>query len=266
MNLLDKLERKVGWLAFPHLLPMLVFGQLIVYIAVLSGMVKLDQLMLFQPIAAKGEFWRFFTFMVTPEPRLVSNNFFFIISLFFTWYVGSALEREWGLFRFTLYFLMGWVSLILVSFTPFFQNIYFIETYVSNAFLMGSLILAFARLFPHAIIRLFFVLPVEAKILGWITWGFYLLGFATGDVAVKLEIAASLLPFIILFAPDILLDIKARKRRQTFQKDVRSAKIGVRHTCSKCGATDESDPDRTFRYGKGDVCVCDVCLNKGESS
>ena len=36
-----------------------------------------------------------------------------VLGIYFTWFVGTALEKEWGDFRYTLYFLLGMVGTVL---------------------------------------------------------------------------------------------------------------------------------------------------------
>ncbi len=82
---------------------------------------------------------------------------------FFFWYLfylmGTALERSWGTFRYNVFLLIGYVDTVGVAFiVP--------DVPANNAFLQGSVFLAFAYLFPDFVMYIFFILPVKIKWLG----------------------------------------------------------------------------------------------------
>ena len=52
-----------------------------------------------------GQIWRLFTFVLVPFSG--GGPLSVVLGIYFTWFVGSALEREWGDFRFNLYVLLG---------------------------------------------------------------------------------------------------------------------------------------------------------------
>ena len=80
-----------------------------------------------------------------------------VLGIYFTWFVGSALEREWGDFRFNLYVLLGmagaWLACLLTGSA---------DTYCLSL----SLLLAFAMLYPELQVLLFFVIPLKVKYFG----------------------------------------------------------------------------------------------------
>ena len=107
---------------------------------------------------------------------MVAGNFLFDPPLqnplfaFFAWYLfylmGTALEEHWGAFRYNIFLLIGYLMTVAVSFLiPALP--------VTNAYIGGSVFLAFAFLYPDFILQIFFVLPVRIQWLALITWLYY---------------------------------------------------------------------------------------------
>ena len=99
--------------------------------------------------------------------------------LFFSFYIfymiGNSLEQHWGTFRFNLFVLCGYLLTVLMAFvSP--------GAIITNTYFLGSVFLAFATLFPNIEFRLFFVLPVKVKWLGWLTAGIYTMTLFSADV------------------------------------------------------------------------------------
>jgi hypothetical protein len=251
MAFLDKLERKLGRFTFPYLLQFLIFGQILVFGAIAAGLVYPQQLVMNARAVMSGEVWRLFTFMVVP---LRLDLLWFAIGAYITYLIGGSLEREWGEVRFSLYVGLGWLATVLVSWlVP--------SAAVTNGFILGSLTLAFARLFPDVEFLIFFLLPVKVKYIGYVVWGGYGLAAATQPMEVKLQVMAGVLPFFVFFGPELLFMLKEQKRTRAFREKVRTDPGEAFHTCSRCGATEKSHPERAFRY-KSEACYCEVCLQE----
>jgi|CZKI01.1.fsa_nt_gi hypothetical protein len=252
MSLLSKLERALGRYAVPNLALYLVFGQVTVYLAILLG--QLDKgLFLFVPrLALMGQWWRVLTFMLMPPSMSV-------IFICFAWWIfymmGSALEDYWGAFRFNLFIFMGTALTVGLSFLrP--------EMAITNAFLAGSVFLAFAYLNPDFELLLFFVLPVKIKWLALLTWVVYGFEFLVGGWSARLQVIAATGNFFLFFGRDLLLSARSRRRAMAHAAD-RSEAAGracqPRHRCRICGKTDLSNPEFDFRYCSkcaGDECYC----------
>src|SRR2546428_6622289 len=92
----------------------------------------------------RGEWWRVITFMlVVPVPS--PESLFGFVFLAFGWYLfylmGNALEGYWGSFRFNVFLFVSYALTVAFSFiTP--------RYVVSNAFILGSVFIAFAYLNP----------------------------------------------------------------------------------------------------------------------
>ena len=197
----------------------------------------------------EGEVWRLVTFVGQPPPM----NLVFALFFWYMFYLmGTALENTWGTFRYNVYLLVGWLATVSVSFLQ-------PDAPASIGFLQGSVFLAFAYLYPDFQLLLFFILPVKVKWLALLQWigYFYLMMF--GDWMTRLLVLASVGNFVLFFWQDILLRMRAGRRRMAHQaKNIRQANT-PRHTCAICGVTDLSDPKMSFRYCSkciGAPCYC----------
>ena len=110
MNWLTKLERKYGRICIPNLISILVGAQILVYAVELfvNQYISL-YLSLNRTALLVGQLWRVITFVFVPFSG--GGPLSVVLGIYFTWFIGSALENEWGDFRFNLYILLGMVGL-----------------------------------------------------------------------------------------------------------------------------------------------------------
>lgn len=226
----------------------------------------------------RGQLWRLVSFLFIPGS---TDPFSLIISLYFMWFIGSMLEREWGTPKFNLYYLSGVLLTILtgaVSHYAFGYGMIFGTYYVNM-----SMFLAFAALYPDAQLLLFFVIPLKAKWLAWADVALFAADviryLAAGSYLNALLPVAALLNFLVFFWCE-LADRFDRRRsfarhqnsHQTIQfksavrqQRKKEAQQGYRHKCTVCGRTDTEYPDLEFRYCSkcaGYHCFCmDHILN-----
>src|SRR5207237_2177251 len=106
-------------------------------------------------------------------------------------WVGEGLERAWGAFRLTLYFLVGMIGTTVAAF--------FFGSNFSNSMLLMSMFLAFAHFYPEEIIYLLFILPVRIKWLAWAAGAFLLLGFFVNSNSYRAALIAALAYYLIFF-------------------------------------------------------------------
>ena len=157
-NGLNKLERKYGRFGIPNLTNILVAGQILVFAIELfidrtiTAWVGLNRFFLLQ-----GQIWRAITFAFIPFSG--GSILSVVLGIYFTWFVGTALEKEWGDFRYTLYFLLGMVGTVLACLLT--------GVTASTYCLSLSLLLAFAMLYPEVQLLLFFVIPIRVKYFGF---------------------------------------------------------------------------------------------------
>lgn len=254
----------------PNLMRYLVAANVVVYILTMfAGRAALNFLAFDLNHLLSGEVWRLVTFVLLP---FTYQPISLLIMLSFYYFVGTALEREWGTAKFTLYYLSGMIlsvlSTVLVSVATGRYGLTLSGTYYINL----TLFLAFAALYPDAQI-IYIIFPLKAKwlaiadlvLLAWST----LVSLAAGDLVDAAASVVAVLNFFIFFWTDILslFGIRSRQRsRQTiqFKSAIRqqkraAAERGYRHKCEVCGRTDTDCPELEFRYCsrcQGYHCFC----------
>lgn len=239
MRPIDHLDRKFGRFAIQNLTIYLIAGQSFFYVMYLTGKLDPAATYLSADLLMSGEWWRIFTLPFDP-PR--QGLVFTLFAWYFFYMLGSTLEAHWGAFRYNLYLLLGCLITIAASFL--------VPSYpVNNAFLAGSIFLAFATLFPDYQILLFFVLPVRMKWLALLTWLGYAYQFVFGGWEIRVMVLAAIANFLIFFARDIFVNVRYG-RRQFVKSAARATQKerGPVHRCTTCGITDKSHPDMDFRY------------------
>ncbi len=220
----------------------------------------------------RGQVWRLVSFLFVPQTL---DPFSLILSLYFTWFIGTMLEREWGTPKFNLYYFSGAALTVLTAIAGHYAFGYsmVLGTYYINM----SMFLAFAALYPDAQLMLLYIIPVKAK---WLALADAAL-FAVDMVGAlfRMDFLSALLPvvalfnFLIFFWCDIVDQVDRRRSlarhrnsHQTIQfksavrrQKKKEAQQGYRHKCSVCGRTDTEFPDLEFRYCSrcaGYHCFC----------
>jgi hypothetical protein len=242
MKLLDTLERRLGRYAIPNVTLGLVFLQGLCLVLALSRGPKaadfFEQLVLMADKVRAGEWWRLFTFVVIP-PTL--NPLFAFFGLYFFYLMGTALEGYWGEFRYNLYLLTAYVATVAVSWiVPYLP--------ATNGYIMGSVFLAFAWLYPDFVIYLFFIIPIKIKWLALVTWAGFLLTLLVGSPLSKLLMLASVLNFLLFFGRELALRMRTGSRHMKSQAQALTERNKPFHVCAACGITDKSHPKMEFRY------------------
>ncbi|MCR5743262.1 MAG: rhomboid family intramembrane serine protease [Lachnospiraceae bacterium] len=256
MKWFAKLERRLGKFAIRNLMMYLMVLYVIGTLIFVAGYENVYYTYLAlnpEAILKRGQVWRIVTFLMMPPGG--SNVFFMLISLYVYWNLGSIIERYWGAFKFNVYMFTGIFGTILATFIVYFiygSAIVPSLLFVGNSYINFSLFLAYAFTFPDAQFLLFFIIPIKAKILGWIEILVYVVIFITGTLADRIMIVVSLINVIIFFlATRNFNRFKPSeiKRRRDFKKKIAHASGGgARHKCAICGRTDEDDPNLTFRF------------------
>lgn len=211
-----KLERKMPWFAIPNLMLYIVVGMVAVYLCGMFFPAVNAQywLALIPSLVAQGQVWRLITFIFIPTG---GNVFLLLLSLYFYYFIGSALENSWGSFGFTLFYFVGMLGTIIAS---LFTGI------ATNSYLNLSLFFAFAILYPDEQFMLFFIIPVKAKYLAIIDAVMFVIMFIFGTWPVRAAIIASLLNLLLFFGDDLIRKIKNemyyRKTRENFKREMRN--------------------------------------------
>ncbi len=254
MRLLTFLERRIGWLAIPNLGLILAVVQGVAFV-ISQARPELVRMLTLDPAKiVAGEWWRAFTFMfIPPDTWLI----FLIFVLYLLYLMANALEQTWGTFRLNVYLFIAWVATLGASFAAWSAGMH--GAPMSNEYVMSSIFLAFAFLYPDFTLLLMFIFPVKIKWLALLTWILYGFQFVEGDAMDRAAIAAAVLNFFVFFGADMVRMIRNRgKRAQNKFKQMQNAPDPEEsfHRCTVCGRTDKTNPELEFRY-------CPQCGGKG---
>ena len=301
MNFIDKLERKFPGFGITNLMKYVIIINIAGTVLALINMTGVIEVNIYAEYLSldfyqifHGQVWRLVTFLLYPSidisglagtSRLFIDLIWFAIWAFLYYQIGLVLEREWGKFRFTLFYLGGVVFVILASMVFYFVycNIgevslvmgadqyvgYSIGLAANLNYLNETLFLAFALMFPNMQFFLYFIIPVKAKWLAYIYIGLIALDIVKcvriGNYYILALILGALLNFAIFFifargSSSVSGSYQQRKRRRGFEKKAsgqtshRARPVegaptgGARHRCAICGRTEIDAPQLEFRY------------------
>ncbi|HEY0722994.1 MAG TPA: rhomboid family intramembrane serine protease [Pyrinomonadaceae bacterium] len=248
MSFLDRLEKRFGFIAIPGLIRAIVTLNGLVFVLVLLNKGFDSYLALNIERVRAGEVWRLVTYIFVPQ---ISYPLLVFIALWFLWFIGDGLERAWGPFRLTLYFLVGMIGTTVAAVLT--------NAQFSSQMLFTTLFFAFAHFYPDEVIYIFFILPLKVKWIAWAYAGFLVLGFVTQSNSYRLALIAALSNYLIFFGPGVVRDLRQRKdvavRRHRFETQSRSEEEPL-HRCATCGATEISDPNLEFRVARDGEEYC----------
>lgn len=258
----------------PNLMRVIVIGNVAVYVLMLLTQANDANALSFLTFNLNallhGEVWRLVTFVFVPA---YSSPFALLISLYFYYWIGSTLERQWGTAKFNLYYISGALLTVLgvVLASLITGNPYL--TAAGTGYVNLSMFFAFAFLFPDTTVLLFFILPVKMKWLAYLDSALFAFDIikaigAHNWAGVVLPIVA-LLNFAVFIWPEVHY-LKERAKYQNSRKTVQfrqaqqqqakqAQQQGYRHKCAVCGRTDTDYPDLQFRYCSkcvGYHCFC----------
>ena len=209
MNWITKLERKYGRFCIPNLINILIGGQILVYaIELFVNQYISFYLSLSRSALFAGQIWRLFTFVLVPFSG--GGPLSVVLGIYFTWFVGTALEKEWGDFRYTLYFLLGMVGTVLACLLT--------GVTASTYCLSLSLLLAFAMLDPEVQLLLFGVIPSRVKYFGFFAAALWVFSFLSAPLAGKLSYLLSMLNVWAFFGPMAYRSVRAWIRREQWKR------------------------------------------------
>lgn len=214
MDWIDKLNRKYGRHAVPHLMYLVTGLMLAIYLADLllggqaSGMLYFNRHLILQ-----GQIWRVVTFLFLPPN---SSPLWILFSLYFYVIIGNGLENAWGSFRFNVFYLVGALAAIASG---------FLTGVTVNEYLNMSLFLAFAAIYPDHEVLLFFFLPIKIKWLALLDLLFFAYALLAGSWPIKLAVVFALLNVALFFGSDLLRTVRQQsgywKTRYNFRRNNR---------------------------------------------
>ena len=280
LNLLKKWNDRIDrWCAMhpsfgvPNLMLYIVGGTVIVYLLTMfSSSAATAFLWLDAYKVLRGEIWRIFTFVFVPTSN---NPFFLLISLYFYYFIGSTLERNWGTGRFTIYYFSGVLLTVLAAIMG--QLLLGGGTvFGGTSYVNMSMFFAFAMLYPEMQVLLFYIIPIKVKWLAYADAALFAFGVVTsllaGNIVQAMMPIMALLNFFVFFSPYFHQRMEQERYRHSPQAQqyrrnaeearrhaAQQAQRGYHHKCSVCGKTDAEYPDLQFRYCSrcaGYHCYC----------
>ena len=217
-------------------------------------------------IFTRGQIWRLVTFIFVPTTNSI---IWLAIALYFYYFIGNTLEREWGPGKFTIYYLCGMLFNILYG--TLIWLITGANMGLDASYINLSMFFAFATLFPDTVVLLFFIIPVKVKWLAYVDAAFFFIIMLINIASFPLN----LLPLVaalnyFMFCGGWLFDllrpsrIKQKKTTINFKQAAKKynkeqASKPYTRKCEVCGRTDRDNPNLEFRFCSkcnGYHCFC----------
>ena len=247
---LDRFCYKHPRLGIPGLMKYIVIANVAVYLMDMFSNGYFSAMLRFYPaLIMEGQVWRLLTFIFVPT----SGGFilWFALTTLFYYYIGNALENQWGSTRFTVFYGVGVLLNIFTGMVTYWISGAFLET-ASMYYVNMSMFFAFATLYPDMRVLLYGILPLKVKWLAWVDVALLAYNFMTGNIGSKVAIVVSLLNFLLFY-------ISSRNYKRVSPKEIqrkrayRKASSAIsnkpyRHKCAVCGKTELDDPNLEFRY------------------
>lgn len=230
--------------------------------------------------------------------QMMLDMMLYLFILYCYYILGNNLQFAMGKFRFNLYIFSGLLFTVIGSFVlygvasvQFAEIIEFLgEGGANDVFTIQSaitvegeqlilpavwfrqvttdqikmsMLLAIAAIYPDAVFRINFLIPIKAKWLGIFYAVMMVYSFLMGDIASRIILVASLLNFIVFFFATRdyrRISPKEQKRKMEYRQKVRQARqagntatyqgrtVITRHKCAICGRTELDDENLEFRY------------------
>ena len=275
MKAIDRFCYKHPKLGIPNLMKYIVLANAAVFVLDLFTNNFFTYLLMFHyESIMHGQIWRLVTFILVPSiggagsvgVGLMSNIFFFAMTSFFYYSIGTVLERHMGTTKFTVFYALGVIlNMIFGLVTHTGVNMYYINM---------SMFFSFAVLYPDTRVLLYGIIPLKVKWLAWLDAALFAYDAFTylryGYVLMALMPVVAILNFFLFFGGELFGAAKYKKEVfthktskntvnfQKAQKDIKQRK-GYLHKCTVCGVTDADDPNMEFRYCSkcnGYYCYC----------
>jgi hypothetical protein len=244
-RLLARLERKFGQYAPGNLTYGLIAAQVVGLLMFHVARDKFDYLPFDFDRVMAGEVWRVATWLAIPPS---TDPLWALFGLYWLYLIGSALEGEWGAFKYLVYFVFGALGTLAAA------SIAHVPT--SNTTFLLTLFLAFATLWPDFEIRIFFLIPVRVKWLALLSGLGLLYSMFTQPGLQRLIPLAGVANYLLFFHQSLGQLIRSFVRqaeRAGARNRMRAARTAAElpkvRRCAICGASNENP--------EVDIRVCD---------
>lgn len=261
---MSNFERRFGKYAIPNLTLLLIIGYAIGYFMQVINGSFLGYLTLDPYLILHGQVWRIVTWLLIPPAE--SNFLFVLLMLFCCYSIGNMLERTWGTYKYNVYIFGGVLLTVLFAFLSLgfcylaygaedflmYEQLKLVNWYAFGTYYINvSIYLGFAMTYPESTVRLYFIIPVKMKWLGWLDLAYMAYALLAGNVFTRFAVAAALvnvLVFYLINFKGVNLNPKQVRRKVQYTQSVKRASAVTKHKCAVCGQTDESNPNLEFRF------------------
>jgi hypothetical protein len=276
MRAIDRFCLKHRRFGIPRLMLYIIIGYSVVYlIAAMDRTGRFLQLLTFNIDGIlRGEVWRIISWIFIPVAGSgigMSTVILTALMFYFYYFIGTALENEWGTPKFTIYYLTGVVMHILYAvIVRLFGGV---TPFLHTNFLNLSMFFAFAALYPEHRVLLFFIIPIKIKWLALINGAYFLITVIVS--VIQGQYFSALIPVLAFFnfflfcgyelinrlrpmrihRPAKTVNFKEAAKKYRATEEARP----YRHKCAVCGKTDTQYPHLEFRYCSrcnGYHCFC----------
>lgn len=294
---MEKLSRSLDRFCYKHpnfgipgLMRYIVIANVFVFLMDMLTQGNVSKTLSFVPyyIFSEFEIWRILTFIAVPTMGF-SDTFsilWFAISTMCYYFIGNSLEQRWGTTRFTVFYglgvllsMLGGFILSACAYSELINPLYAVTVTASMYYVNLSLFFSIATLYPDLTFYLYFIIPVKAKWMGWLSGGIFAFGILnyliSGNYPLAFVPLLAIFNYFLFFWDDISRKFSKKRANaprsavhQTIdlkkaQKQVQKQQ-GYLHKCTVCGKTDVSHPDTDFRYCSkctGYHCYCMEHIN-----
>lgn len=254
MKLLNKMERKFGRYAIPHLTQYIIITYVIGYALQFAAGNAIAYLTLEPYFILHGQVWRLLSWLLIPPG---SFGIFTIIMLLFYYSIGTTLERTWGAFRYNLYIFGGILLTIIGSFILYFimgsGTVFMLygEAF-STYYISLSIFLGFALTYPEQQVMLYFIIPIKIKWLAYLDIVLLIWSMIQSSWVGRATIICSLLNVVVYFLLTRnykRVSPQEMQRKKAYTKAVHKSQTTItKHKCAVCGRTDEDGENLEFRF------------------
>ncbi|MGX8698304.1 MAG: hypothetical protein ACSW8F_00035 [bacterium] len=255
----------------PNLMRYIVIGTVAAYLlGALDTTGTFYSFLNFSPqLILRGQIWRLVSFVFISHYSSLTEVFWFAIFVYFYYFIGTTLERQWGTARFTLYYLTGVLLSVLYGFVMTLLGLD-VTWQLDGYYINMAMFFAFAAMWPEYQVLVFFIIPVKMKYLAIFDAVLFLFEIVAYRTLYPL---VPILNFLLFCGAPLLEMLRGgraqQKRAVEFRAMAEAAKRaqrqqGYRHKCAVCGRTDAEFPELEFRYCsrcQGYHCFCEEHIN-----
>jgi len=267
-NLRNKIEAycyKHPRFGIENLMKYVAFANLAFWLMNLINPMFLQYIVFDPALILRGQVWRLVSFMFFPP----NTGLLALLVVYFYYWIGSILEREWGSGPFTFYFFSGVILTVIYGFVMYF--VFDLRVMLDSSYIYLSMFFSFAAMYPDMQVLFMFIIPVRMKFLALIDAVFFVMAVLGNPFPINLLPVVALLNFFIFCAGDMKALLPRKKSSSTINFRKESARIRYEqrsklynHKCAVCGRTDVDHPELEFRYCsrcEGYHCFCSEHIN-----